>query len=221
MTQHLIFDMDGTLVDSCAICVDILTGMRNERGCADAIDPIGARGYMSQGGTQMVAALLGSACQEPEADLAEFRARYASTVTPRDALFPGVGEGLSALHRAGFTLSICSNKPQNLCEQVLRDTGLDELFEVVVGGRPGLRSKPAPDMLDATLAELGAKAYQCIYIGDSELDHQVANAAQMPFLFMTYGYADEGWLPGDGEIFDCFTQMTRSVVDGITLRAAE
>jgi phosphoglycolate phosphatase len=220
MIRHVIFDMDGTLVDSCAICVELLTEMRRERGHDDSIDPIGARTYMSQGGARMVTALLGEACEDADRDLIEFRDRYARTVTPRTALYPGVNEGLTALREAGFTLSICSNKPQNLCEQVLRDTGLDDLFDVIVGGRPGLRSKPAPDMLDATLAELDAKAGQCAYVGDSELDHEVANKARMPFLFMTYGYADRDWLPGGGDQFDCFIKMTQSIMSGSYLASA-
>jgi phosphoglycolate phosphatase len=210
--RHLIFDMDGTLVDSCAICVEILTGIRVERGCHDPIDPVGARAYMSRGGAQMVAALLGEASRDAEADLTEFRDRYSALVTPDAALFPGVREGLFALRAAGFTLSICSNKPQNLCDQVLRDTGLADLFGAVVGGRAGLRPKPATDLLAATLAELGAEPGDCLYIGDSELDHEVADAMGMPFLFMTYGYADHGWSPGEIDTFDCFIAMTHSVV---------
>lgn len=216
VSRHLIFDMDGTLVDSCGICVDILGQMLLDRGSDHVIDHAFARPYMSQGGVQMVAALLGPACGDPATELAEFRARYQETRTPRSVLFPGVAESLRRLHQLGFTLAICSNKPQNLCEKVLHDTGLADLFTVVVGGRSGLQSKPAPDLLRATLAELGVSAADCIYIGDSELDHHVAMDAAMPFLFLTYGYAEQGWMPHLGASFDCFVKMTDEIASRVT-----
>jgi len=215
MIRHLIFDLDGTLVDSCAICIDILSGLLADRGSDHVIDPVAARPWMSQGGATMVAALLGHACGDPETELAEFRARYLTVKTPVWALFPGVKASLAQLRQAGFTLSICSNKPQNLCEKVLLDTGLAPMFNVVVGSQAGLSPKPAPDLMRAALKRLGASASDCLFIGDSELDHQVAKIERMPFVFMTYGYAEAGWLPDDSDCFDCFSTMARAVLDGI------
>jgi len=220
MISDLIFDLDGTLVDSCAICVNILSDMLTERGSDHVIDRIGARAYMSRGGEQMVAALLGSACRDPKADLAEFRARYQETTTPADALFPGVAAGLAQLHGDGFRLSICSNKPQVLCEQVLADTALADLFSVVVGGQAGLRAKPEPDLLDATLKALDTHPRHAIYIGDSELDHAVAHAFDIPFVFMTYGYAEGGELPIGIQRFDCFATMSKSLSSQLSSRNA-
>ena len=212
MTTHMIFDLDGTLVDSCATCVAILTEMRAERGVHEAIDPVVARKYMSRGGTQMVAALLGPVCVDPVDDLADFRQRYRQRDTPVETLFPGVMGGLNRLHSRGITLAICSNKPQALCDKVLDDTGLAPFFASVVGGRPDLRPKPEADLLHAVLSDLDADARNCLFVGDSELDHRVAQAAVMPFVFMTYGYADEAWAPGNCDIFDCFETMTSMVV---------
>lgn len=211
--RHLIFDLDGTLVDSCGICVAILSDMLAERGSDHCIDPQGARAFMSAGGAQMVAALMGPECRDPVQELGDFRERYARTPTPVSALFPGVVEGLRALHAQGMILSICSNKPQNLCEKVLADTGLSDIFTVVVGGQAGLRPKPAPDLLRHTLNVLGASAQECLYIGDSELDHAVAEHAGIPFMFLTYGYADPDWKPSECSVFDCFPSLTGAIVD--------
>ncbi|WP_196221716.1 HAD family hydrolase [Sphingobium sp. CAP-1] len=142
LIRYVIFDLDGTLVDSCGICVSILSAMIADRGSDHAIDPVGARQYMSQGGRDMVAALLGPACVDPDADLLDFRARYARHVTPADSLFPGVAECLKRLHDMGLKLAICSNKPQMLCDKVLADTGLAPYFRVVVGGRPACCPSP-------------------------------------------------------------------------------
>jgi phosphoglycolate phosphatase len=215
MIRQLIFDLDGTLVDSCSICVQILSGMIEDRGSDHRIDPVSARPWMSVGGAAMVAALLGPVCTDPDRELTEFRARYEEIVTPPATLFAGVAEGLAQLRNIGFTLSICSNKPQNLCDKVLVDTGIAPLFEAVVGLRPGLQRKPAPDMLQATLNALAASPSECLYIGDSEIDHQVAKEAGIPFVFMSYGYAEPRFTHEQADSFDCFKTMSRAIVSRI------
>jgi phosphoglycolate phosphatase len=213
MAPALIFDLDGTLVDSCAICVEILTDMLRTRGSTHAIDPQAARPWMSVGGAKMVAALLGPACGDPDAEIAEFRRLYAIKQTRAETLFAHVADGLQHLAAAGHRLAICSNKPQNLVDNVLRDTGLGALFASVVGQRAGLRAKPAPDMLHAVLAELNTTPDQCLFIGDSEIDHQVAQEAGMAFLFVTYGYAHADYVAPD-DSFDCFGDLTQSILAG-------
>jgi phosphoglycolate phosphatase len=193
--RHVIFDLDGTLVDSSAACVDILSDMLAERGGMGTINPVVARAFMSRGGMDMVVGLLGEACTDPAADLAEFRARYQEYTTSPETVFPGVAQGLRRLQDAGYVLSICSNKPQVLCDRVLADTHLADHFAIVVGGRAGLQPKPAPDLLAAVLGELGAAPQECFFVGDSELDHEIARNAAVPFHFVTYGYAAKGWVP--------------------------
>lgn len=216
MTTTIIFDLDGTLVDSCSVCTGILQDMITARGHHHVIDADYARGFMSRGGEAMVAALLGPAGLDPALDLREFRERYAETTTCTQALFAGVPEGLSQLAGAGHTMAICSNKPQQLCDKVLSDTGLHEYFAVVVGGRPGIPPKPAPDLLDLALAELRADRAACVYVGDSELDHQTAAARSIPFHFLTYGYADTAWQPVDCFVHDHFGALTQALASSAT-----
>lgn len=218
--RTIIFDLDGTLVDSCVICIDILNGILADRQSSHTIDHSFARKFMSRGGADMVSALLGPARGDPEQDLALFRERYQQTFTDSEALFPGVADGLAELRAAGFTMAICSNKPQNLCEKVLDDTGLAPIFDVVVGGRPGLQPKPHSDLLLTTLAALECEVDDCIFVGDSELDHAVAQSANMPFKFLRYGYADEGWCHDPSESYDCFRTMSHAIMAGTLPRNA-
>lgn len=203
--RHVILDLDGTLVDSHAEITGIVDAMRAERG-AGPVDPTDSRRHMSLGGGHLVATLMGEHCGDPAADLADFRRRYAAAPTPVSALYPGVADGLAALRAAGLTLALCSNKPQPLCEAVLRDTGLADLFTVVVGGHAQRRAKPAPDMLAAVLDALGATAAECVYVGDSEVDHATAQALGVPFRFVGYGYASPGWRY-DGDRYDRFADL--------------
>ncbi|MBU6396195.1 MAG: HAD-IA family hydrolase [Sphingomonadales bacterium] len=214
MKPPVIFDLDGTLVDSCAICVEILSDMLAERGSAHVIDPVGARPWMSVGGQRMVAALLGPACGDPETEIADFRGRYAEKQTRRETLFPHVADGLARLAEAGHRLAICSNKPQNLVDKVLADTALASLFSSVVGARTGLATKPAPDLMLAVLSELGRDAADCIFVGDSEVDDAAARGMGMPFLFVTYGYAAEHYTPLPERSYDCFGALTEDLVRG-------
>jgi phosphoglycolate phosphatase len=210
--ENLIFDLDGTLVDSCGICIEILSSMLADRGSDHAIDPMTARPLMSVGGEAMVAALMGPACTDPTAELAEFRRRYASWRTPMESLFPHVSTGIAALDLVGYRMAICSNKPQYLCDKVLDDTGLERYFAAIVGSRDGIAKKPAPDLLHKVLGELNADPQQCLFIGDSEVDCATAAAAGMPFLYMTYGYAEPGWLPETQYSFDSFGDLTATLL---------
>lgn len=189
----IVFDLDGTLVDSALVCVEILNGMLADRGSVRTIHPARAKPWFSFGGTRMVAALLADDCGDPEMEVIEFRRRYTERATPQASLFAGVRDGLVELAAEGYRLAVCSNKPQHLCDKVLADLRLRDLFEVVVGSREGYRAKPAPDLLDLTLLRLRLPADRCLYVGDSEVDHAVATAAGMPFHFVTYGYAEPGW----------------------------
>ena len=132
--RHILFDLDGTLVDSNAACVSILQDMLVERGSARLIDPAKARAFMSLGGEHMVGGVLAENCADAAADLTEFRARYSAHTTSADTVYDGVFEGMARLAAAGFTMAICSNKPQALCEKVLADTGLDAFITAAVGG---------------------------------------------------------------------------------------
>lgn len=215
----LVFDLDGTLVDSNAACVEILRAMVRQRGSAAQIDERAASAYMSRGGREMVRALLADACADPDDDLLEFRDRYAEHTTSRSTVFAGVEHGLKTLSAAGFAMAICSNKPQALCEKVLFDTGLAPLFPTIVGSRADMPPKPAPDLLGLVLAAHRMARGEGVFIGDSEIDHAVARDAGMPFHFLSWGYAHAGWTPPDGTIHHDFETLVDVLLAGESSRA--
>jgi phosphoglycolate phosphatase len=116
------------------------------------------------------------------------------------------------MKRAGLRLSICSNKPQDLCEAVLLQTGIWHFFEVVVGGAPGRNPKPALDMLVLLEQKIGASGHNSVFVGDSDIDHKAALAANMRFMFVTYGYAESGWKPTGSECFSSFSDLASTLV---------
>jgi phosphoglycolate phosphatase len=207
----IIFDLDGTLVDSARVCTHILNTMLLDRGSDRQITVEETKPHLSRGGTAMVAALLGEQCGDEVEAISEFRARYAQLPTSQDSLFEGVRTGLQWLATQNVRLAICSNKPQNLCDKVLNDLDLAGLFHVVVGSGHGRRSKPDPQLLDFTLARLGARANDCFFVGDSEVDQATAAHHNMAFLFLTHGYASAGWSGEGVECFDHFSDLVDSL----------
>lgn len=190
MKRHVIFDLDGTLVDSVAICAEIINSMLADRGAGSAVSLDEAAAQVSRGGRDMCAALLGQWCGDPDVEIIEFRKRYATSRTPDSSLFDGARALLEEARAAGAGTAICSNKPQALCEKVLADLDMLHLFDVVVGGQASHAPKPAPDLLQLCLMQLGASPSECLYVGDSELDHQVATQLNMSFIHVEHGYGE-------------------------------
>lgn len=214
--RPIIFDLDGTLVDSAPLCADIINEMLGERGSSRAVTATDARMFLTRGGVQLVTALLSGDARETDVEVADFRSRYAARPTPHGCLFPGVAEGLGELNRLGLRMAICSNKPQHLCEKIIADLGLDGHFAVVAGSVPGLPLKPAADLARRALAGLGARPEDCIFVGDSEVDRLTALAAGVPFAFVTYGYAEPGFAADGDPRFDHFGEFVRFASPALT-----
>ena len=213
MTRHIIFDLDGTLVDTAPLCAEIINAMLPERGSQRSVSAADARIHLTRGGHQLVAALLGEECGDLSAELADFRARYIARPTPQDCLFPGVKDALIALAGLGVGLAICSNKPQHLCEKIIGELKLGGAISVIAGSRTDRALKPAPDLALLALSGLGAEPGNCLYVGDSEVDLLTARAAGLPFLFVSYGYAEPGWSPAGLATIDRFEDIVGLVRD--------
>lgn len=203
----LVFDLDGTLVDSAAVLVSVVNEMLAERGSARVVTVADARPLLSHGGPALVSGLMGDECVDVVREVADFRERYANRIAPAESLYDGVRAGLGELVDHGFTLAICSNKPEYLCEKVLSDLGLAHLFSAIVGSVPGRQPKPAPELMELVLQRLDADRSRAILIGDSEVDHALAANTGVPFLFVNYGYAAEDWNPSTLDQFSRFADV--------------
>lgn len=186
--RNIIFDLDGTLVDSVRLTCAIIDAMLADRGLTDTADRALARSMDARGGTAMITAVLGPHCGDPQGELAEFRSRHAVFATPDDLAFPGVPETLRGLAAAGIGMAICSNKPQALCEKILGDLGLSRYFSAIIGSRCDLPKKPAPDAVRLALEALGADVASALYVGDSMIDVATARAADLPVALVPWGY---------------------------------
>lgn len=185
----LIFDLDGTLVDSVGVVGSILNAMRAEAGRAP-LDQDFYRHWSSRGGVALVGRALEVGPDQALSQVDEFRRRYRERPTPDESVFPGAHSTLEQLSQRGVRLAICSNKPEHLCRKVLHETGLGRYFDAIIGGDTTPRGKPDPAPLLAAMAAIGAQPATTLMIGDSTVDQKTAAAAKVGFVFYSAGYDD-------------------------------
>lgn len=189
MPCALIFDLDGTLIDSAPAIHAVSNAVLGARGFAPLTLPQ-VRSFVGRGVPHLVRCLLKSAGQDPDGPLfAEIShdlvARY-ETEVDGNTLYPGVLPALEALRAAGHPLALCTNKPLGPAMAALRHVGLESFFATVVAGDSLPTRKPDPAMVHHALSALGGGA--AIYVGDSEIDAQSAQNAGLPFALYTEGY---------------------------------
>ena len=182
----ILFDLDGTLVDSAPAMTRGLNEMTRRRG-APPVDVASVRRWVSLGGEAMLRGALGFQA-DPLGDLDEFRdILRGQTADPAD-LYPGVAAILAALKQQGYRIAVCTNKREDIAVPYVVGLGIDSHLDAIVGGASGRRLKPDPELCHLALERLGARARQAIFVGDSEIDAETALAAGLRFVLVTFGY---------------------------------
>lgn len=184
----VLFDLDGTLLDSAPDFVATLNRMLAERG--DAPIPIEAlRPHVSKGARAMLAAGFPRLdVAERDAMIPEFLDIYQQELARHGAPFEGIESLLSAIEAAGCRWGIVTNKPEYLAVQLLPLLGWQRRCAVLVGGDTLPVRKPDPLPLLHAAEQLGLGASDCAYVGDDERDIIAARAAAMPSIAALWGY---------------------------------
>lgn len=187
MAVSVIFDLDGTLIDSLPDIHATLNRVVAARGLAP-FSTAEVAGFVGLGAGVLIdralAARLRPASEAPEV-LAAFLAQYESAVH-LTRLYPGVRDALGALAGRGHRLGLCTNKPLAPTRALLAHFGLTGMFGAVLGGDSLPLRKPDPAPLLKTNILLGAGPM--VFVGDSEVDAETAARAGVPFLLYTQGY---------------------------------
>ena len=220
----LLFDLDGTLVDSAQGIATALNALRAERGGV-ALPVESVRPLVALGAEALVARGLGTLAADAGDDLAAFRRYLAATpsdrahlaATPSDPamLYPGVVETIGLLARTGWRLAIVTNKPEVLARKLLVELGLAGLFGAIVGGDTTAFAKPSAEPLRHALDLLGADADAALFVGDSGIDAAAAKACGLPLLLFTGGYGAAACAPDFiAAQFDRFADLVGLVASG-------
>lgn len=185
----LVFDLDGTLIDSAPDIHAAANKVFGAKGLAPFPHDV-VRGFIGNGVGVLVSRLLASRGLEDSGSLhremvADFINIYEEAFD-LTSLYPGATEALTDLHAKGHPLAICTNKPEGPARAALRHFGLAPLFPVVIGGDSLPDRKPHPAPLRVAIAATGAT--RALFVGDSEVDAETARAAGVPFALYTGGY---------------------------------
>lgn len=190
--RAVVFDLDGTLIDSAGDIADVLNACLGDEGIAAFAEPAVVT-MIGSGAKVLVERALDRLGRRDDTALLDrvfdsFAARYAALGAGRSQAFPGAVEVLERLSRDGVGLAICTNKPEEITRRVLDQLDLTRWFGAVIGESSRLPRKPAPDMLQAALAGLGIDRRDAVMIGDSAADIGTAKAAGVRSIAVTFGY---------------------------------
>lgn len=186
--RAVLFDLDGTLLDSAPDMLAAVNAMRAPRGrepmALDALRP-----HVSKGARAMVAAAFPDVdAAEREGWIGEFLEHYQRVLGHYGTPFEGVEPMLHALEQAGCVWGIVTNKPEYLAAQLVPALGWQTRCAVLIGGDSLPARKPDPLPLLVAAERIGATPDQCVYVGDDERDIVAARAAGMPSVVALWGY---------------------------------
>jgi phosphoglycolate phosphatase len=186
----VLFDLDGTLIDSLDDLVNATNHMLLSLG-RPAATREQVRSYVGQGARRLVArAMPDAAPAEVEQGLSLFLDYNEEHIVDRTRLYPGVMETLTALRDAGLTLAVVSNKNVALCSKVLTTLKAEGFFACVIGADSLAERKPSPEPLLKVLSDLGVPPERAVMVGDSVNDIAAGQAAGIVTIGCTFGYGD-------------------------------
>ncbi len=190
--QLLIFDLDGTLIDSALDLALSVNATRRHMGLPELdLDLISS--YVGDGAPVLIRRVMGPEASEEtvQAALEFFLAFYRIHALEHTKLYAGVREPLEELYRRGKTLSVLTNKPVRISADILAALGLGDKFFRVYGGNSFELKKPDPIGVTTLMSETGIGPSETMLIGDSHVDMQTARNAGVAACGVTWGFQRE------------------------------
>jgi phosphoglycolate phosphatase len=212
--RALIFDLDGTIIDSQRDLIRSVHAMLEEMG-REQLHEDTISGYIGHGAPQLVARALGGGATEDECQraLKFFLAYYEDHKMDSTCAYPGVLEALE--HLAAFPMAILTNKPVRVSMRILEELGLAKYFRLVYGGNSFETKKPDPLGARTILREFGAAPSEAILIGDSEVDMQTARNAGTLAAAVNYGFGMHDRAAHPADIYlDGLTDLVPLLLNG-------
>lgn len=195
--RAVLFDLDGTLVDTAPDLVAAVNAVLQAEGRAPLPDAA-LRPLVSKGGRALLArAFPDLVAEERDAHLPAFLARYGEALAVHSQPFVGVEALLRAIEARGWRWGIVTNKPEGLARGVVDALGWTGRCGVLVGGDTLPVRKPDPAPLVLAAEHLGVVPGHCVYVGDDARDVEAGRAAGMPTIAALWGYRDDGERPDD------------------------
>jgi phosphoglycolate phosphatase len=211
--RALIFDLDGTLIDSKQDLIHSVNAMLRELGRGELAEET-ISGYIGHGAPKLVARALGDGSTEAEQQraLQFFLSYYELHKMDTTCAYPGVAETLRKL--ASVPMAVLTNKPVRISVRILDAMGLSKYFRAIYGGNSFETKKPDPLGARTILSELGAEPSEGLLVGDSEVDVQTARNAGTLAAAVNYGFGvhDREAYPADIYL-ERFSELVRLLGD--------
>ncbi len=191
----VLFDLDGTLVDTAPDLIATLNHLLAAEKCPPAPETL-MRTMISLGARAMITKGFELA-KQPKSDTQLdqltkcFIAHYSDHIAVNSRPFPGVIKLLDQLSARGTPMGICTNKRADLSKQLLASLSMDHYFAAIIGVDTLAVKKPHPGHILGTIEALGGSSAHAIMIGDSETDIKAAKAANIPVIAVDFGYSLE------------------------------
>jgi phosphoglycolate phosphatase len=190
----IVFDLDGTLIDTAPDLIDTLNVLFRREGfpllpyeTARTLIGGGARAMIARGieadGGKVAPAKL-------EQMFSDFIAHYSQHIADRSRPFPGLTDALDSLAADGFRFAVCTNKLERLSIMLLKELALADRFAAICGQDTFGIQKPDPEVLRRTVSVAGGNLSRSIMIGDSVTDIRTARAAGIPVIAVDFGYSE-------------------------------
>ena len=198
MTKAIVFDLDGTLLDTLTdLAASTNYALRSCGMPEHSIDDV--RRFVGNGVRMLMTRAVPDGESNPRFDEAfsVFRQHYMQHCLDTTCPYPGIMDALAKLKEKGMMLAIVSNKMQAATEE-LRLHFFSQYIDVAIGESAAIRKKPAPDTVNEALRQLGISHEEAIYVGDSDVDIDTARAAMMPCASVLWGFRDRQFLLNHG-----------------------
>ncbi|HJM61642.1 MAG TPA: phosphoglycolate phosphatase [Alphaproteobacteria bacterium] len=191
-TVTIVFDLDGTLIDSAPDLTEALNRVLHEQDLPP-VTTAAVRHMVGDGAVKMIERGFAAAGRPWDDGLSltlrnSFFAHYEDCMTDNTVTFDGVTKALEALSNAGFRLAICTNKPVAMSEVILARLGLNRFFASVLGGDSLAVRKPDPAHLLEAIGRAGGNRDAAVMVGDSTTDVRAARNARVPVVAVSFGY---------------------------------
>lgn len=199
MKTAIIFDLDGTLLDTLQDLTDAVNHSLRHYGCPERT-PMEVRSYVGNGVEYLMRKALPGKATDPEIGpvMETYRQYYAAHNKDKTCPYAGIVDALKEI-RKEFPIAVVSNKPDYATKPLCREFFGEDIF--ALGQLDDCPRKPAPDMVYKAMQALGAE--KCIYVGDSEVDVLTAKNAGAPCLSVLWGFRDKDYLAQEGATHFC------------------
>lgn len=206
----VIFDMDGTVLDTLQDLADAVNYALDAFGMPErTIDEV--RAFVGNGVRRLLELSVPGGFENPKFEevFAKFREYYSIHCNDKTKAYDGILPMLRELEKEGYALAIVSNKLDSAVKE-LNEIYFEGIVKVAIGEVEGIAKKPAPDMVEKALKELGKTKETAVYVGDSDVDLMTAKNAELPCISVLWGFRDEAFLREHGAV--CFAKAPGEIL---------